>query len=95
MKRYRFDPDAATDLKAIHKYIARDNLTAADRLVAELKQKFRLLSSQPLMGQLRDDLAVNLRSFCAGNYVIFYRPTPNGIEVARVIHAARDVGSQF
>ena len=95
MKRYRLDPDARVDLKSIYKYVARDNATAADRLIGELKQKFRLLGSQPLMGQLRQDLAANLRSFSVGNYVIFYRPMQKQIEIARVIHAARDIGAQF
>jgi toxin ParE1/3/4 len=47
------------------------------------------------MGQLRQDLAANLRSFSVGNYVILYRPTRTGIDVARVIHAARDIGALF
>ena len=49
MKRYRLDADARVDLVSIHKYIARDNRVAADRLIHELKQKFRLLASQSLL----------------------------------------------
>ena len=33
MKRYRLNSIAKSDLTSIHKYIARDNLTAADRLI--------------------------------------------------------------
>lgn len=95
MKRYRLDRDAAIDLKAIHKHIASDNPSAANRFIAELKQKFHLIGSQPLIGQARNDLSAALRSFSVGNYVILYRPTPRGIEVARVLHAARDIGGQF
>jgi toxin ParE1/3/4 len=95
MKRYRLDADARADLVSIHKYVAHDNPIAADRLIHNLKQKFRLLASQPLIGEERPELAANLRSFSAGNYVVFYRPVRNGIEVVRVIHAARDIGSQF
>jgi toxin ParE1/3/4 len=47
------------------------------------------------MGQQRPELAANLRSYSVGNYVIFYRPVQKGIEIARVIHAARDIGAQF
>lgn len=95
MKRYRLVASARVDLVSIHKFIAHDNPAAADRLIHDLKQKFRTLASQPLMGQQRSELAANLRSFSVGNYVIFYRPVQKGIEVARVIHAARDIGSQF
>jgi toxin ParE1/3/4 len=95
MKRYRLNSIAKSDLTSIHKYIARDNLTAADGLILTLKQKFRLLASQPLLGQHRPELGANLRSFTVSNYVIFYRPMKNNIEVARVIHAARDIDMQF
>lgn len=95
MNRYCLDADARDDLVSIHKFVARENLTAADRLIDDLKQKFRLLASQPLMGQQRPELAANLRSFSLGNYVVFYRPMQDGIQVARVIHAARDMGEQF
>ena len=47
------------------------------------------------MGEKRGDIAPNLRGFCVGNYLILYRPTKTGIEVARVIHAARDVKPRF
>jgi toxin ParE1/3/4 len=95
MKRYRLNSIAKSDLTSIHKYIARDNLTAADRLIYVFKQKFRLLASQPLLGQHRPELGANLRSFTVGNYVVYYRTVQNGIEVARVIHAARDIEMQF
>ena len=95
MKRYRLVAGARVDLLSIHKYVARDNPAAADRLIHELKQKFCLLVSQPLLGEERPELAANLRSFSVGNYVILYRPVQKGIEVARVIHSARDIGVQF
>jgi toxin ParE1/3/4 len=95
MKRYRLNSIAKSDLTSIHKYIARDNLTAADGLILEIKQKFRILASQPLLGQHRPDLSTNLRSFTVGNYVVYYRPVQNSIEVIRVIHAARDIDIQF
>lgn len=95
MKPYRLNSIAKSDLTSIHKYIARDNLTAADRLIYEFKQKFRLLASQPLLGQERQELGTGLRSFAVGNYVVYYRPLQKGIEVARVIHAARDIDMQF
>jgi toxin ParE1/3/4 len=95
MNRYRLDADAASDLRLIHKHIACDNPAAADRFITGLKQRLRLLGSQPFLGESREDLAASLRSFSVGNDVIFYRPITGGIEVARVLHAARDVNSQF
>jgi plasmid stabilization system protein ParE len=28
-----------------------------------------------------------------GMYVIFFRPTSNGIEIARILHGSRDLGN--
>ena len=95
MRRYRLDADARVDLISIHKYVARNSPAAADRLLHEFKQKFHLLASQPLIGQGRPELAAGLRSLAVGNYVVLYRPVQDGVEIARVIHAARDIGAQF
>lgn len=95
MKRYRLDADAKADLVSIHKYIAQDNRPAADRVIDKLRETFRALAAHPLMGELRPELAPNLRSFCVGNYVIFYRSARGSVEVARVIHGARDIRAQF
>ena len=45
----------------------------------------------PGMGPARPDLAPDLRYLPVASYLIFYRPITGGIEVARVIHGARDV----
>jgi toxin ParE1/3/4 len=47
------------------------------------------------MGAVRDELIPNLRSFPVGNYLIFYKPLPDGIEVLRVLHGARDLPPFF
>ncbi|HEX9868974.1 MAG TPA: type II toxin-antitoxin system RelE/ParE family toxin [Candidatus Tectomicrobia bacterium] len=75
--------------------MAEDNPTAADHFLDILHEKFVLVAGQPLLGRLRPDLAPNLRSFPVGNYVMCYRPIDNGIEVARVLHGARDIDSLF
>jgi len=95
MNRYRVDPDARDDLDEIYVYVAEQNAPAADRLIANLIERFRLLATQPFLGQARPDLAEDLRSFVVGNYVIFYRPANDGIDVVRVIHAARDIDALF
>ena len=43
---------------------------------------------EPLYGELRD---VPISGFAA--YLVFYRPIPDGIEVLRVLHGARDIHS--
>jgi toxin ParE1/3/4 len=47
------------------------------------------------MGREREELSARLRSFAVGNYVIFYRPAKDGIEVVRILHGARDFPPLF
>jgi len=97
MRFFRLAPQASLDLEGIWDYIGleKENPNAAFRQVEMLYEKFNLLSSHPLLGESRDDLGINLRSFVAGNYVVVYRPGQNEIEITRVIHAARDIRSMF
>jgi toxin ParE1/3/4 len=93
MSRYRLDHGARADLDDVYHFIAKENRSAALRLMETFKEKFRLLSRHPLLGELREELAPDLRSFSVGNYIVFYRAVRGGIAIARVIHGARDHGS--
>jgi toxin ParE1/3/4 len=53
------------------------------------------LASSPQSGRLRPDFALGLRTYRIGNYFIFYFPTETGIEVARVLHGARNLPTLF
>lgn len=88
-------PLATADILDIWDHIAEDNVAAADRWVDQLDETFGLLSTQPLMGRAREDLAASLRSFPFGRYVIFYEPIEDGIDVVRVLHSARDIDAVF
>lgn len=84
-------PLAALDILDIWDYIADEDITAADRWVDQLDSAFGRLATQPLMGRERPELAPDLRSFPFRRYVIFYVPLPDGIDVVRVLHSARDI----
>jgi len=49
------------------------------------------LADFPKMGISRDDIQAGLRSQPVGNYLIFYFPLADGIEIVRVLHGSRDV----
>jgi toxin ParE1/3/4 len=53
-----------------------------------------MLVDNPQAGRDRPELAPNLRSFPVGNYLIFYCPTHNGIEVVRVLNARQDISAE-
>jgi toxin ParE1/3/4 len=95
MGQLRISDTARKDLDDIWWYIAQENPVAADSLIARLLQKLPTLASMPQMGRKRDDLFSGLRSFPVGDYVIFYSPLKDGVEVVRVLHGARDLPPLF
>jgi toxin ParE1/3/4 len=97
MNRYRISALAKRDLEGIWDYIGitNDNPAAVRRQIELLHERFVLLAKRPRIGQLRDDLQPDLRFFPAGSYVILYYPVEDGIEVAGVIHGARDIEEMF
>ena len=95
MSQYRVSDAARSDLDEIWLYIARDNPEAANKFIRSLVSRFPMLAFTPEIGRERKELSPHLRSFAIGNYVIFYRPMENGVEVARVLHGARDFPPLF
>jgi len=92
MKRVLYAPAADDDLAGIAAYIAQDNSNAARRWVRLIRQKCEIYAKQPAMAEERQGFGVpGCRSFSVGNYVVFFRPTESGIEVARIIHGNRDL----
>jgi toxin ParE1/3/4 len=47
------------------------------------------------MGKQRSELAPLLRSFPVKNYLIFYRPIDEGIEIVRILHGSQDIETLF
>lgn len=95
MKRYRLTPEAARDLDEITNFIIGDNRRAALRLIDDIEKKCQAIAEMPGIGRPREELAPNLRSSHVGKYVIFYRPSEEGVEIIRVIHGARDIPKLF
>lgn len=95
MARVLLRPLARADLGDIWDFIAEDSPERADAFLYQLDETMRVLSENPLMGRLRDELLPGLRSFAVGSFVIFYRPDARGIDVVRVLHGARDIPSIF
>lgn len=95
MSKPFFSHPARRDLLEILEYIAKDNPQAAVTFVKKLEDKCFDLARNPDMGFLRDELTPGLRVWPVGNYLIFYRPVTDGIDVIRVIHGARDLDKLF
>lgn len=70
-----------------------DNPERAISFVDELTDRFRAIAEHPKAYPTRADLRPGLRSCVHGNYLIFYRIEDDAIEIARVIHGARDIAN--
>ena len=93
MSEATFSEDAKADLLDIAEFIARDNPIAAREWVDAVRQRCHLLSQHPLMGESRPGFGVaGCRSISVGLYVIFFRPSASGVEIARILHGSRDLG---
>ncbi|MBF0542543.1 MAG: type II toxin-antitoxin system RelE/ParE family toxin [Nitrospirae bacterium] len=88
-------PEAENDLEEIWLYIAQDNPDKADKLLDEIEETSKNLALFTNMGKTRDELHYGLRSFPVGQYLIYYLPIIDGIEIVRVLHGTRDVVSFF
>jgi toxin ParE1/3/4 len=84
-------PQARQDLIEIWRFIAEDNEAAADRRIDDL---LAMLRDRPLAGRARPELAPDLRSFPVSNYVLFYLPLADGIELVRVRSGYLDTGPE-
>jgi toxin ParE1/3/4 len=64
-------------------------------MLDSIGEKLRLLAVTPAIGRERPELAPGLRSLPFGSYLLFYRVSDDGIDLVRVLHAARDLETIF
>jgi plasmid stabilization system protein ParE len=93
VSRFSLDPEVRQDLDDIWNFIGieKDNPTAARHLIERLFEAFSSLARQPLLGQQREDLGLNVRAFVVRPYVVLYRPHAGEVRIAQVVHSARDI----
>lgn len=85
-------PEAQDDLDSIYDYLAENSFNGARHFAQEFDRIFRLLSQSPYLGR-SSDYGSNLRRFSVHPYVVFYRPTGNGIEIVRVLHGRQNMSA--
>jgi toxin ParE1/3/4 len=89
-------PLARIDLAACYAYIGERSPDAAHRFRQAAEATFEALARTPGIGAPYEVANPRLHGLrCARvrrfrNYLIFYRPIAGGIDVIRVLHAARD-----
>jgi toxin ParE1/3/4 len=92
---------AKRDLIGLADAIAQDNLDAAERFLDAARAAFSFLARMPGAGASRKYLNPTLKDLRMWpikgfeKYLVFYRTIPGGLEIIRVLHAARDIEAIF
>lgn len=100
MNRVTKTPRAEQDLIEHFARIALDKIEPAIHFLEIAEKTFDLLSRLPGMGRRWKsdepklaDIRIYPLPRSNRSYLVFYRPTANGIEVIRILHGARDLDS--
>jgi toxin ParE1/3/4 len=84
-------PAAKRDIRAILLYTGEQWGTAQRRVYREvIDRALGALAANPLLGRSRDEVAPGLRSFPAGQHVIYYRIDQASVTVFRILHGKMD-----
>ena len=100
MSRFHLSHAAALDLDEIDDYtIANFGVAQAIALAKRFRQSFERLSRHPESGMLRPELSPPGHEFrystILNRFTIVYDASPEGIRIARVLHGARDLGTEL
>ncbi len=93
--KLRISEPAREDLLEIWQHVASSNPEAAERLMRSFKETFEKLVGFPSLGRERHELAIGIRSFPVGKYVILYQPADEVLEIVRVRHGATNLDDLF
>ena len=91
LQGFELHPGAATDIAELLEFIARDNVSAARRVRAEILEAIRSLVRFPHQGHTRPDLTSSpLRFQTIRDYLIAYAPDEKPLLVIAVLHGGRN-----
>ena len=95
-------PQAEQDLIEIYAYLLARNEPFARAFLKEARRAFELILSVPGIGRRWEstgeadrELRITTVSRRFHDYLIFYRPVADGVDIVRVIHGARDLPAIF
>lgn len=92
-------PQVAIDLIEYAEYLSKDSLDTALRFLDAVESTFIFVAKNPEIGALckfKSSQAKHVRFWAIKGFekhLMFYQPLSDGIEVARVLHGARDLES--
>ncbi|HEY9865094.1 MAG TPA: type II toxin-antitoxin system RelE/ParE family toxin [Candidatus Obscuribacterales bacterium] len=95
MGNYFFSELAVKDINEICEFIGKTNVKAASKLFDAIRQKCKLVSDFPNMGKDYSLIGSDLRGFIIDDYIVFYYPRKDGIDVVRIVYGKRDLKALF
>jgi toxin ParE1/3/4 len=91
MSGFVFHPAALNDLNEIWEFIAADNIDAADRFIAEIRDSIVKLADFPNMGFRREELSsASLRFHPVRDFLIAYAPDETPLLILAILSARRN-----
>jgi len=94
-RRVRLTPEADSDLTDILEYtFVRWDEAQMNEYAETLYEALGHLAVFPDLGRSRSDLEPALRSYPAGDHIIFYRATDDELIVRRIVHSRRAVSRE-
>jgi len=93
MGTYSFSDEALADLDKICESMSETNINFAIRFFEKVREKCRQVAQFPNMGKSYITIKANLRGFIVDNYIVFYLPRTDGIDIIRIINGYQDLES--
>jgi toxin ParE1/3/4 len=91
MPDYELTDATKKDLRGVSAYTEKTWGKEQEKAYREiLRAALRVIAKAPKIGQKRDELAEDLRSFPVGNHIAYYVEKGKGIEIARILHPSID-----
>lgn len=90
MAEIRWTEQAAEDLDAIVRYIARDSPHYASLFCINVLTKIEMLEKFPMLGRIVPETGdPAIRELLFGNYRIIYRVKPDAVQLLSIYHGSR------
>ena len=91
MKRFTLSPRAQADIEEIWNYTVKQwNANQAEVYLRKIKAAIEAIADGPRLGQPCDEVRAGYRKYPAGSHLLFYRMTPDGIDIVRILHQRMD-----
>lgn len=106
MNTFSFSEKAIQDINSICEFYDKTNVNFASKLFDKIRKKCKVYADFLNMGKMDGIFSQNLtreqylffsqlRSFRVDNYIVFYLPRRDGIDVYRIVYGKKDLITIF